>query len=313
MLGAATNPYLGPPDDAIRAIAKDLGREEEFQPAEVGIYFGQPGVNAADPYFDGRGPDRVGCVQCGACMTGCRYGSKNTLDKNYLYLAEQLGLRVQTETEVVAIRPAAEGYTVTTKPAFGRGETRTYFAKQVVLSAGVLGTTKLLLKLKGEQDGLPHLSRQVGQMIRTNNEALIGVTSQKRDTNYSSGIAISSILNTDEHSHVEPVRYGAGSGFFRLLGLPHAGGSTALLRLLRAARFAVRHPIRLVKAFLVPDWAKFTTILLYMRSLDETLSIELGPFGVLKTSFRGKNPPEAAMPRRRTLPSDTPKKWMAPR
>jgi len=297
MLGAAPNPYLGEPDRVLKEVAEELGRGEHVETANVAVYFGEPGKEVPDPYFDGEGPTRTGCTACGACMTGCRHGAKNTLDKNYLYLAEKLGLQVKTETEVCSIRPEDGGYVVTTSPSHGsKKSTASYRAKQVVLAAGVLGTVKLLLQMKGDTAGLPDLSEQAGQMIRTNNEALIGVISERRDVDYSKGIAISSIVHTDDHSHVEPVRYGEGSGFFRTMTLPHASGRLAVTRLVRTARFTLRHPLRALKTVTVPDWAKYTTILLYMRSLEETLSFQLDRFGLLRTHFEGENPPQASIP-----------------
>ena len=297
MLGAAPNPYLGEPDRVLQEVAEDLGRGDHVETANVAIYFGEPGVEVDDPYFDGEGPARTGCTACGACMTGCRHGAKNTLDKNYLFLAEKLGLQVRTETEVVTIKPHAEGYEVrATRSHNSDGSSVPYRSRNLVLSAGVLGTVKLLLQMKADPDGFPLLSKQTGQMVRTNNEALIGVISEDRDVDYSKGIAISSVVHTDDHSHVEPVRYGEGSGFFRTMTLPHASGRLAVTRLLRTARFMCRHPVRALKTVTVPDWAKYTTILLYMRSLEETLSFKLNRFGGLQSSFKGENPPQASIP-----------------
>jgi cholesterol oxidase len=272
MLGATKNPVKTLPDEILGEIAKDLGREDHFHPTEVAVYFGTPGETVPDPYFKGKGPERTGCNHCGGCMTGCRHGSKNTLDKNYLYLAERLGAVVMPETEVTGVHARDEGgYAVDVRRSYGlRRHPNTLTADRVVLSAGVLGTVELLLKMK--EDGLPSLSNQVGRMIRTNSESLIGVTTRKRDVDLSKGIAISSILHTDDHSHVEPVRYAEGSGFFRTMTLPHAGGQKAWKRLASTGAFLARHPMKSLSTFGVPDWAKYTTILLYMRSLEGTIT-----------------------------------------
>jgi len=275
MLGAAPNPRLALGDEILRDIAREMGREEHFGPTDVAVFFGTPGKKVADPYFDGAGPERTGCTHCGACMTGCRVGAKNTLDRNYLYLAERQGLTLHAETEATAIRPrVAGGYAIEARTGLsGKKTSRVFTADRVICAGGVLGTLDLLLKMKDDPAGLPNLSARVGEMVRTNSESLIAVITDRRDVDLSKGVAIGSILHTDEHSHVEPVRYGAGSGFFRLLLAPHAPGNSMFERLGRAAATMVRHPVRMLRAVLVPDLAKFSQILLYMRSLEGTLSL----------------------------------------
>ncbi|MFN7132011.1 MAG: GMC oxidoreductase [Myxococcales bacterium] len=278
MLGAAVNPVRSYPDEVLESVAKDTGRADKYLPTTVAVYFGKPGETVKDPYFGGEGPDRTGCTRCGGCMLGCRFNAKNTLDKNYLYLAEKRGLRIEPDTEVTWVAPMdGGGYRVTAK----QGATRfrrevSYEAKNVIFAGGVLGTVELLLKLKDDPRGLPKLSDRVGDYVRTNSEALIGVVSERRDVDMSKGIAISSILHTDEHSHIEPVRYPEGSGFFRLLMAPHVSGAGAFSRLARVLSALLLHPLKFLKAWLVPDWAKHTMILLYMRSLDGHLRMKRG-------------------------------------
>ena len=277
MLGAATVPGTTRGDEILKEIAKDLGREEHFHPTEVAVFFGEPGKKVPDPYFGGEGPDRVGCTHCGACMTGCRVGAKNTLDQNYLYLAEHHGCRIEPETEVTAVRPReGGGYVIETKGTFRPHRARTFTADNVVFSGGVMGTVPLLLKLKEDPNGLPELSDQLGQQVRTNSEALFGVVAPDADDDFSKGVAITSILHTDEHSHIEPVRYAAGSGFFRLMTLPHSPGSTVVTRLASALRGLVKHPLKWAKAYSVKDFARSSQILLYMRTLEGTLSLRFG-------------------------------------
>jgi cholesterol oxidase len=270
MLGATRNPNLAYADEVIRDVARDIGRADDFHPTDVAVYFGEPGQTVSDPYFGGRGPDRTGCIGCGACMTGCRFNAKNTLDKNYLYLAEKLGLEVATETEVSAVRPAEAGYRVEAKDG------RAFHATRVVFAGGVLGSLDLLLRMKADPRGLPRLSDRLGEFVRTNSESLIEVVSERRDKDLSKGIAIGSILETDEHSHLEPTRYGAGSGFFRLLAAPHVAGATFWTRMANLVSTAARHPLRVLRAALVPDFAKYSIILLYMRTLEGSLRMKLG-------------------------------------
>ena len=302
MLGATPTPCLTYPDKILRQLAVEIGREEHFHPTNVGIYFGQPGQTASDPFFAGAGPARTGCTFCGGCMVGCRHGAKNSLDKNYLYLAEQNGLQAETDMEVTAVSPLPEGgYRVAGKQGatlLGRRK-REFTARQVIFSGGVLGTVPLLLKLKEAAAGLPSLSDKLGAFVRTNSESIIAVISERRDQDLSQGIAIGSILHTDDHSHLEPVRWSAGSGFFRTMLMPHVGGERFLTRLAGLGRLVIRHPWRVLKAYLVPDYAKNTMSLLYMRTLDGSLQLKLGRtprtgFRRALTTGRGAGEPPAA-------------------
>jgi cholesterol oxidase len=277
MLGAVRNPHETPGDRILLEIARETGREDHFREADVAVYFGASGETAPDPFFGGAGPDRTGCTFCGACMTGCRVGAKNTLDRNYLYLAEKRGVEVRAETEVIALRARTQGsYVVETKDTFGGYGTRSRLtADRVVCAGGVMGTVPLLLAMREDPEGLPRLSPRVGDFVRTNSEALFAVVAPDR-SDLSDGIAITSILHTDEHSHLEPVRYGAGSGFFRLLAVPYARGRTSLGRVAGALASLFRHPRLWARALTVRDFARHTQILLYMRTLESNLSLRLG-------------------------------------
>ncbi len=276
MLGAAPNPYETRGDRVLAEIANDLGRGEHHHPTEVAVFFGAPGKTVPDPYFGGTGPARTGCIQCGACMTGCRYGATNTLDLNYLFLAERRGATVRAETEVTGVRPKPDGgYVVETRGSFDRSRKDAFSAARVIFAGGVLGTIPLLLAMAEDPDGLPNLSPRLGDGVRTNNEALIGVIAPDED-DFTHGVAITSILHTDEHSHIEPVRYGSGSGFFRLMALPHAPGHTVAAHLAGAAKGFLRHPARWTRALAVRDFAKKSQVLLYMRTLESTLSLRRG-------------------------------------
>ncbi|MCA9697700.1 MAG: GMC family oxidoreductase [Myxococcales bacterium] len=280
MLGAQKVPFLTEPDRLLKQIAADRGQEEAFDSTTVAVYFGSAGKTVADPYFEGEGPERTGCTKCGACMTGCRHGSKNTLDKNYLYFARKHGLTLQAEAEVVDVRPReGGGYEVHTKEGAGlfgafRRDGR-YSADNVIFSGGVLGSVDLLLRLR-EKGSLPQLSEQLGRRIRTNSESLTGVVVGSRDKDLSHGVAIGSIYQTDEHSHLEVVRYGDGSGFFRTLMAPHVGGNApGVIKLVQGVGKALKSPVRFLKSYFVPNWARSTIILLYMRSTEGTLRFRL--------------------------------------
>jgi cholesterol oxidase len=286
MLGAAPNPRLAPGDEILRDIARERGREKDFAPDRRRRLLRRSRQARPDPYFEGKGPERTGCTFCGACMTGCRVGAKNTLDRNYLYLAEKRGARILPETEVhyVRARAAADGardgsagFEIEVESELeGAPRTRTFTADQVVFAGGVMGTIPLLLRMKEDDACLPALSPRLGDMVRTNNEALIGVVSPRTDDDFSKGVAITSILHTDEVSHIEPVRYGEGSGFFRLLSLPHAPGNNVLVRLGGTVRGFLRQPLTWLKVAAARDFAKQSQILLYMRTLEGSLRLRLG-------------------------------------
>lgn len=305
MLGAATNPQLGEADIVIKEIAKEIGKEAQFKPTKVAVYFGEAGRTVKDPYFDGKGPDRTGCIHCGACMTGCRFNAKNTLDKNYLYLAQQLGAKILAEKEVYDILPigkqdGSEGYKIAYKAAFGSKKKESITTKGVIFSGGVMGTVSLLLKLK--QQSLPKLSDRVGSNVRTNNESLLLVTStEKEHKDYSKGLAIGSILHTDKNSHLEPVRYGEGSGFFRMLTVPTIHNRFAVFRIFGILGLVVKQPIRLLKTLFAKNYSKRTTVLLFMQTLDSTLRIKLGNFTKMKTLTEEGEKPNAFIPEALTL------------
>lgn len=299
MLGAAPNPRLEIGDRALQQLAEEIGRPDQFETAQVGVFFGEQGKTVPDPYFGGEGPARTGCTFCGGCMVGCRYGAKNTLDKNYLHLAQKNGVRIQAESEVVDVLPldgadGATGYCIRWRRAtayFGGGGTVT--ARGVVFAGGVLGTVKLLLHLK--ETSLPRLSDRIGCGIRTNSESLIPVTSLRRDRDYSQGVAIGTILHTDAHSHLEPVRYSAGSGAWRLLLGPMVSGKNALIRAGKLLLDGFRHPWQNLRVLTTDDWAKRTQILLFMQTLDSTLRFRKGLFR-LKTAMEAGTAPTPFIP-----------------
>src|SRR5512139_3024247 len=294
MLGASPNPRLEPGDLALRAVADGDGRADRFGPTTVAVFFGEPERTVPDPYFGGRGPARAGCTFCGGCMVGCRFNAKNTLDKNYLHLAEGLGAAVRPGSEAVDVAPlgradGSEGYRVTWRSStslFGRRGSST--CRGVVFSGGVLGTVKLLAALR--RSSLPALSERVGHDVRTNSESLMGVMTFEKTTKFSDGVAIGSILQTDRHSFLEPVRYPSGSGFWRLFMAPQAHGTSVIARIIRMLGDFARHPVRNLRVYFVRNWAEKTQILLFMRTLDSTLRLTPGLFGLRSENDRGPGP-----------------------
>ena len=304
MLGAERHPYMSKSDKVMQQLAANIGRPEAFDKTDVAVYFGKPGVTVKDPYFDGKGPDRTGCNLCGGCMLGCRFDAKNTLDKNYLHLAQQLGVEIISEKEVYDVVPlsadGSAGYEIHFKDSLSyfpkKGNVTT---KGVIFSGGVLGTVNLLLKLK--QGSLPYLSDAVGGGIRTNSESLIGVTTFDKDTTFSEGIAIGSIINIDESRHIEPVKYSEGSGFWRIFMAPMVQGSNIVSRFFKMVKDFVVHPIDNLRAFFVDDWSKRTNILLYMESIDSTLRFSRNMFGGMKSSMESGPAPTAFNPKAQEL------------
>jgi cholesterol oxidase len=277
MLGATPSRFLGPGDQVLREVADELGVGHTFHQPEVAVYFGEPNKPAADPFFDGEGPDRVGCNYCGGCMVGCNVGAKNTLDKNYLYLAEKRGAVVQPLTTVTGVSPHPEGgYEVATRRTgpFGR-RGRPLRAKKVVFAGGVMGTVPLLLDCK-RRGLLPALSECLGDYVRTNSEAIVGALSRREDANNSRGIAITSGFYPEPQTHVEIVRYGEGQDAMGRLGtlmVDGAGGRTR--RLLRFLGEVAKHPIDFLRSQKPWGWAKRTVILLVMQSVDNHLRVKL--------------------------------------
>ena len=219
-------------------------------------------------------------------MLGCRFNAKNTLDKNYLYLAQQQGAEIIAEQEVYDVVAAnadgSEGYEVHFKDSLKSfGQKRSVKTRGVIFAGGVLGTISLLLKLK--QSSLPRLSDTIGTGVRTNSESLIGVTTHDK-VSFSEGIAIGSIIHLDESRHVEPVKYSEGSGFWRLFMAPMVTGSNIFIRLIKMIGAVMFHPVEYFRTYFVDDWSKRTHILLYMESIDSTLRFKRSLFGGLKTS-----------------------------
>jgi cholesterol oxidase len=295
MLGVTSNVRMTHADEKMKEIAEELGKGHTFRPTEVGVFFGKPeeeGQTVPDPYFGGRGPERAGCNFCGGCMVGCRFNAKNTLPKNYLYFAKKMGAEVLAEAEVVDIRPWAvddgrssvighrseAGYDVIYKSAtrWFIGSNQTVRARNVIVSAGALGTMSLLFRCRDVTKSLSRISHRLGDNVRTNSENILGVTSRDKHTDYSKGIAISSIFQADDITRVEPVRYSDGSSFIRVLTAPHVEGDSALVRTLKTAWEIIRHPVDFLYAKFLSRWARYTTILLVMQVEENLTHVRLG-------------------------------------
>ena len=290
MLGVAQNPYLSPSDKAMKQVADQMGVGHTFKLAPLGVYFGDgAAVKSKDPFFGGVGPDRDGCLQCGACMTGCRHNAKNTLPKNYLGLAEKAGTKVFPEHTVTKIEQMLDGsWKVTArKSSAWIGGKRVFTASQVVVAAGTYNTQKLLHKMKSDSV-LPNLSDQLGKLSRTNSEALTGSIMPKGGTDFSAGSAITSSFFPDDHTHVEPVRYGKGSNFMGLLQTVMTDGTNIKDRRRQWLRQVITKPSLVLKILDVRQWSQRTVVALIMQNVDSAISVR-GKKGLLGFRLTSKN------------------------
>ena len=275
MLGATEAPDNTAADALMRGIADRMGVADTYRSTDVAVFVGTPGETVADPYFGGVGPDRTGCIQCGGCMIGCRHNSKNTLDRNYLYLAEAIGAKVHPGRQVVDVAPLSEGgYEIISERsgAWLRKERNVIRAEQVVFAAGVLGSMRLLAGLQ-ESGRLPNLSERLGRRVRTNSEAILGAQALNADVDYSKGVAITSSIHPDDRTHIEPVRYPEGSNAMGLLSTILVDGGGRVPRQLRFLGQALRHPISFMRSLSVRRWSERTVILLVMQSADNSLNM----------------------------------------
>ena len=294
MLGVTENPYFSNSDKAMKEAAEAMGVGHTFKMAPLGIYFGDgKGVASKDPFFGGVGPDRNGCIQCGACMSGCRFNAKNTLPKNYLGLAEKAGAQVFPMTTATKIEKLANGeWKISTRKTDDwLGEKGTvFFAKDVIVAAGTFNTQKLLHKMKDDQV-LPAISDRLGDLSRTNSEALTGALMQNTDIDYSDGSAITSSFFPDENTHIEPVRYGKGSNLMGLLQTIMTDGHSSQDRRKQWWKQFVANPKLLFKILNVRRWSERTVIALTMQNVDSSVSVR-GKKSIFGWHLTSTNDPE---------------------
>ena len=294
MLGSSKYEKEGPEDEVLKQIAKDMGKEETYKPVDhIGVYLGDRKVEK-DPYFNGLGPKRKGCIECANCMVGCRYNSKNTLDKNYLWFAEEWGAKVEAETKVVKVEYIDGLYHVHTESSTSwfNKKRRVFKSRGIVFSAGVLGTLKLLFRQKEEFKSLPNISDKLGANLRTNSESLCGIAGIEKKMNH--GVAISRVFNPDENTHIELVKYGDGSGAMGLLSTIAAGDGPGIVRTLKMMWNFITSPKKVWKV-LSKEFAEHSIILLVMQSLDNALQMKWKK-GLFGGSLKVKNGSEAQAP-----------------
>ncbi|MBC6445616.1 GMC family oxidoreductase [Actinokineospora sp. HBU206404] len=291
MLGVATNPRMTPADDVLRQVAVEMNVLDTFHPTQVGVFFGEEGKRVADPYFGGAGPERTGCTHCARCFTGCPVGAKNTTTTNYLYLAEQGGADVHPMTTVTEVKPIDGGYEITAVRSgrLLRKQRRTFTAEQVVFSAAALGTQKLLHAMK-DSGTLPRISDRLGELTRTNSEAILTASSRTRD-DFAQGIAITSSIHPRPDTHIEVCHYGKGQNAMFALAAPMVDGGR--MRWLRFVLMVLAHPLRFLRSLNFRGAAERSVILLVMQSLDNSLTSfrKRGLFGKHLSTRQGGGDP----------------------
>jgi cholesterol oxidase len=279
MLGVARYDMEGAADKLLHEYAREIGVEDTFTAPNVGVFFGEPGKEVPDPFFGGEGPSRSGCIRCGSCMIGCRYGAKNTLVKNYLWFAEKLGVEVLPERMVTEIRPVgaedgSEGFAVTSKRsgAWLRRRRQTLTARGVVLAAGALGTNELLAGCK-HRGALPRISDRLGEVVRTNSESIQAVTAPDDSRDFSKSVAITSSIYPDPDTHIEVVTYGKGGDLMSRLFTAATGAGTRVTRPLKWIAAMLRHPLRTLRLLWPWGWSRRTVILLVMQTTDAAMRL----------------------------------------
>jgi cholesterol oxidase len=298
MLGRAETPDFGTMDAYLRHTAEELGVADTFGPTPNGIYFGEAGVEHPDPYFGGSGPPRTGCIRCGRCLTGCPHGSKNTLDRTYLHLAERLGAEVRPLHRVTRIEPEGELYRLFVEDPVKGERHPSILARRVVLAAGVVETLRLLFLARDEHRTLPGISPWLGRGVRTNSEAIVGVLHQDPPADLGDGTAISSHFYANAHTHVTQNRFGPPNRFLRLTATPMVDDGHALRRALRTFVASLLPPWRLLRGMFLRDWHRRVTVLTVMQHVDNEIELRFGrsflsPFRPRLRSavITGKRPP----------------------
>ncbi len=300
MLGVTQNPTFTPSDKVMQEVATSMGVGETFTLTPVGVFFGEGrGKDSPDPFFGGVGPNRTGCIECGECMTGCRYNAKNTLPKNYLGLAEAAGADVFPMTTVTAIEPRhLGGYRILARKTGTRTSVE-FTADQVIFAAGAYNTQKLLHKMKDEKV-LPNLSPSLGKLSRTNSESILGAVAKTSGTDFTEGVAITSSFFPDADTHVEPVRYGKGSNSMGLLQSLITRPVPGKKRWQVWARELITHPMDAIAMLNVRNWSERSVISLVMQTVDNSLTLagKRGLFGrwVLATDTSQSNPAPTYIP-----------------
>jgi cholesterol oxidase len=281
MLGRKKYGKLNTEDLILREVAGEMNGHGTFEPVDVGVNL-DGSETGSDPYFEGLGPLRNKCIECGGCMVGCRENAKNTLDKNYLWFAEKMGLEIISETKAEKISFTDNIYNVETRhiTSFFPRKKRILRARNIVVAAGALGTLELLLKQKHKYKTLPRLSDCLGHELRTNAETLCAVSGAKEKLN--NGLSITSVFSPDPNTHVEIVKYPDNSNAMKwFFGLSVGGAATPALRTWKLFLKSATHPRLFLKTIFNFKWSTNMVIFLVMQTVDNAMKM------VWKNTFTG--------------------------
>lgn len=283
MLGTTHNEYTNIADDTLKEVAEEMGYGDSFKTVDTGVFFpqsdGKFGQSFKDPYFNGDGPERSTCKLCGSCIIGCRYNAKNTLMKNYLYFAERNGAEIRPESTVTKIEPlgskdGSDGYLITVKESNDSGKREyTIRTRGVVVSAGVMGTIPLLLRMRDQLKTLPNISKNLGQEVRTNSETL--TTANNMNAKVSEGVSISSFISVDETTNVEITRFREGSDgtWLYLPYVPMVTGK-GITRIAKMLKNTLLHPVKTFKVLRPKGKAVNSILLLVMQKSEAFVHFE---------------------------------------
>lgn len=193
------------------SILEDLGQKMSIRPATIrpnlAVQFGTP--NEWTP--NSHNVHQRGCSFVGECVLGCNQGAKNSLDYNYLAVAEQNGARAITESEVVRIEPDDEGWIVWSREDAGAGLVRRS-ASRVFLAAGSVATTEMLLRSRDVDKTLPGLSPALGHGFSGNGDYLALSTVKRGTGDLTTGPTITTTTVLDVWEKSEPVWFQVQDG-----------------------------------------------------------------------------------------------------
>ncbi len=277
MLGVNENPYKGIQDEWLEQTAIEMGVKYRYAPVSQGIFFGNPKQYVDDPLLDGAGPRRRGCNQCGRCITGCAQGAKNSLDYNYLYLAEKKGVPIISESQVSHIEALSQGYRVHRKHPWKKPQKQqSLTAKTVILSAGVMGTVEILFASRDKYKSLPNVSTQLGEHVRTNSEAVVSIVSKDTHVNVTHGTTISSHFHADDRTHITQNRFPQSYEFMKFYMGPLIDGQNPLKRAFKVLGYFLFQPLKASFSWRAKNWYKRVTVLTVMQQADNQLRFIYG-------------------------------------
>jgi cholesterol oxidase len=283
MLGRKKYTKINIEDQVLEQVSQEMNAHDSFETVHVGVNIDGTDQET-DPYFNGLGPLRKGCIECAGCMVGCRENAKNTLDRNYLWFAEKMGLKILPETKAEKISFIDNLYYVETKriTSFFSKKKETFAVKGIVVAAGALGTMDLLLKQKYKFATLSSLSDKLGYELRTNAETLCAVSCAFEKLN--NGLAITSVFSPDPDTHVEIVKYPDNSNAMKwFFGLSVGGADSSFKRTCMLLMKTVTHPWQLLKTLFNFRWSTRMVIFLVMQTTDNAMKM------IWKNSLWGGN------------------------